>query len=212
MTKPKCTIEELKKHYGVTNVSETPEFKVWGTMKQRCNNPKAGYFHCYGGRGITVCPEWNHRRGFKQFIADMGPRPSKQYSLDRIDNSGPYSPDNCEWATLTHQARHTRKNHLLTIRGETKPKCEWLEMAGIGRNTFDGRLADGWNPERALFTPSGRYSDITEAEVSRVLELHKKGLSNRQIANMLNRSKRSVWLIIHYGTTHIKALTSPAPR
>lgn len=79
-----------------------PEYKVWAAMKQRCQNPRNSRYHRYGGRGITVCPEWLD--SFDAFLAHVGPRPSKGYSLERINNNGNYEPGNVKWATHQQQA------------------------------------------------------------------------------------------------------------
>ena len=79
-----------------------PEYKVWAAMKQRCQNPRDPRYHRYGGRGITVCPEWCD--SFDAFLTHIGPRPSKGYQLDRIDNDGCYEPGNVRWATPQQQA------------------------------------------------------------------------------------------------------------
>ncbi len=82
------------------NKSNLKEYNAWNAMKNRCNNPKDPSFYRYGGRGISVCDRW---LTFENFLADMGNRPSKRYSLDRINNDGNYEPGNCRWATAKVQ-------------------------------------------------------------------------------------------------------------
>lgn len=83
-----------------------PEYRIWSSMKQRCQNPRNEKFADYGGRGIRVCERW---QVFENFFADMGRRPTSELSVDRRDNNGNYEPGNCRWATRSTQSRNQRK-------------------------------------------------------------------------------------------------------
>jgi hypothetical protein len=137
---------------------QLPEYRAWDSARQRCNNPNSQGFAYYGKRGIRVCPQWDHSAGFKQFLMDMGRRPSPRHTLDRIDNDGSYSPENCRWATRAEQQRNTRRNHLITINGNTKPLCDWAEVFRIPHQYVRNRIHDGCDPIQALVTPSVRVS------------------------------------------------------
>lgn len=88
----------------ITNGNKTPTYRSWKAMIQRCTNPNAINYANYGGRGVTVAPEW---RSFQQFLADMGERPEGT-SLDRIDVNSGYGPGLCRWATRKEQAQNRR--------------------------------------------------------------------------------------------------------
>jgi hypothetical protein len=92
--------------------SAAPEYRAWTNMKARCFNPNDPHFPTYGGRGITVCPEW--QRSFEAFLADIDSRPSPEHTLDRIDNDGDYRPGNVRWTTWDEQSRNRNGSVLLS--------------------------------------------------------------------------------------------------
>lgn len=89
------------------------ENNAWTNMIQRCTNPNRPDYKYYGDRGITVCPEWLN--SFGQFLKNMGNCPEGM-SLDRIDNSKNYEPNNCRWATKNEQMQNTRKTMIITYK------------------------------------------------------------------------------------------------
>jgi len=133
--------------------SRTFLYRVWCVAKGRCYNPTDQHYARYGGRGITMCDRW--RESFAAFIQDMGPRPAGM-TLDRIDNDGPYSPENCRWATHTTQMRNMVRNRHLTFKGETLTIAEWAERTGLPYGALFYRIQQGWSVEDALTTPSRR--------------------------------------------------------
>lgn len=123
-------------------------YRIWTQMKARCNNPKTAHYDRYGGRGVKVCPAWED---FNTFLADMG-HPPEKHSLERVDNNGPYSPENCRWATRKEQANNTARNIYMTHEGVTLSLMQWSEKSGISYSTILGRHRLGWEPERVLST------------------------------------------------------------
>jgi hypothetical protein len=128
-------------------LSGTSEHVIWLGMLDRCYNVNGDAYDHYGGRGIVVCDRW--RSSFIDFLQDMGPRP-KGRSLDRIDNDGPYSPDNCRWATPQQQAENRRMTRWLEWNGERHTISEWARRLGICRTAINQRLKRGWTLQRAL--------------------------------------------------------------
>jgi hypothetical protein len=105
-------------------LGKAPIRHVWKQMMRRCYDPTSSHFYCYGGRGISVCERWHD---MATFARDMGGKPSPKHSLDRIDNDGPYSPENCRWATPSEQARNKRT----TRRIDGVPLADLCERFGV---------------------------------------------------------------------------------
>jgi hypothetical protein len=138
-------INQGAKTHGKTN---TPEYRVWQNMKRRCHVPSHRDYPNYGGRGITVCQRW--RNSFANFLKDMGLRPSRYHSLDRIKNDEEYGPENCKWATAEEQSRNTRRNVMITAWGQTLCISQWATQIGVSCHTIHRRLLAGWTTERAV--------------------------------------------------------------
>lgn len=134
-------------------LSDTRTYKIWCQMRRRCLSPTNPRYADYGGRGITVAPEWND---FAVFLADMGEAPEGM-SIERIDNERGYCKENCKWADQATQNRNTRRSRRVTHNGVTKTVSEWAAEYGLSRETLAQRLRNGWNVERALTHPAHLY-------------------------------------------------------
>jgi hypothetical protein len=137
-----------RRKHGMTR---TPEYTVWLNIRRRCYEPRNNRFAYYGGRGIIVCPEW--RESFEQFYADMGIRPSLKHTVERRDNDGNYTPENCYWATDDIQRRNKRTNRMLTFEGRTLCAKDWSKITGLHRTTILQRVDSGWPVDQALTMP-----------------------------------------------------------
>jgi hypothetical protein len=142
-----CTSHTGNLRHGM---KDTPEYRTWCAIKRRCNSPSDTSYPRYGALGVRVCEAWEN--SFEQFFADMGPRPDGT-SIDRIDSSKGYSPENCRWATTHEQSRNKKNNVWITISGETKVMFDWARVFGISPGTVISRMRSGWDPVRAVTTP-----------------------------------------------------------
>jgi hypothetical protein len=106
-----------------------PEYVSWSSMIQRCENVNHKSYTNYGGRGITVCKEW--REDFNNFLADMGPKPTKKHSLERKNNDEGYNPQNCIWSLMSEQSRNKRNNVFLEVNGKLVLMGDYAKMCGI---------------------------------------------------------------------------------
>ena len=136
-------------------LSGTPEYDAWRHMKDRCFNPNHKAYSNYGDRGITVCDRW--KNSFQNFLADMGSRLTAKHSLDRIDNDGDYSAENCKWYTKAEQDNNRRSNRLITIDDVTLTITQWENKMGFKRMTIQNRLNRGWSEYDAVMTLVRQY-------------------------------------------------------
>lgn len=113
------------------------EYTAWTNMMHRCYSEKCSQFFRYGGRGIAVCERWQDVRNF---VLDMGRKPSRFHSLDRIDNEQGYSPDNCRWADKRTQAENRRSSVMFTVDGLTLCVRGWSRHWGVSRYIARKRL------------------------------------------------------------------------
>lgn len=152
-----CYIKEFTgKRARTHGLTKSRAYRIWVDMRRRCLEPQEPSYRNYGARGIAVCERWKDPHGgFENFLADMG-HPPHRHTLDRIDNDGPYAPENCKWATYKEQHRNKRTNRIEYLNGIGKPLSEWVEIHGANYYRVLHRLRLGWTFEDAMFRPSMR--------------------------------------------------------
>lgn len=146
--------------------SRTPEYAAWNSMIHRCYVRSDKAYPKYGGRGITVCPEW--RESVLNFISDMGPRP-KGHVLDRIDSNKNYCAENCRWATWDQSNQNKRNNIVVTFRGEKIPLTEAIKLvkSPVSYRSVVYRVRKGWRIEQALTALPIIRNQHTKSQVQR---------------------------------------------
>jgi hypothetical protein len=121
---------------------------VWRGIHRRCTSEKDSRYHRYGGRGITVCEEWNDFERFKNWSYSHDYH--EGLTIERIDNDGPYSESNCKWATKKEQANNTKNNRIIEFEGKSHTIAEWSEITGIKQGTILKRIQLGWSAKEVL--------------------------------------------------------------
>ena len=149
--------EKAKERATRHNEAHTSLYYVWQAMRMRCFNKNDKGYKNYGGRGITVCAQWNKDYvAFRNWAINNGYKPG--LSIDRIDNNKGYCPENCRWATRSQQNNNTRRTLLIEYQGRTDTLSWWCKKLGLNHNTIYARIyCYKWPIEKALTTPIGGH-------------------------------------------------------
>ena len=131
--------------HGLSNLAE---YAIWATIKARCYSETSAGWVDYGARGIGMSDEW--KESFPAFYRDMGPRPSKEHSVERENNEQGYCKENCRWATKLEQANNRRNSRLYELDGKTKTVSEWCREFGLKYTNVYMRLRRGMSFEDAI--------------------------------------------------------------
>lgn len=136
-------------------------YYAYDNMKRRCYDKKSDHYKWYGAEGKGLCPEWSGKDGFQRFADwSLANGYTDELTIDRIDNTKGYSPDNCRWVTPKENCRNKRNNHFITYQGETKTIAEWAEVFGMPDSTLRQRIKAGWSVDDAVTKPiKGRIND-----------------------------------------------------
>lgn len=132
--------------------NQSPEFRAWAAMRNRCTNPSNERYPRYGGRGVQVCGRW--LESFANFLEDMGRRPGPEYSLERLNNDGNYEVSNCKWVSKIDQANNTINNIRYTHKGKTLTLAQWSRETGLSQGCLGYRHRQGWSVEDMLSIPA----------------------------------------------------------
>ena len=173
---------------------------VWRSMNNRCYNEKQKSYATYGGRGIFIVDAWRGKGGFDNFVRDMGERPQGS-SIERIDNNGPYSPENCRWASKFDQAKNKRNNRWITANGQTKHLAEWARDLDCSPAAILYRLNSGMSEQEAvtkvvLDNPNAK---LTYADACYIRDIYPE-MTAQALANKFDVSKKTVLNVIHNKT------------
>jgi hypothetical protein len=193
-------IKRSTKHGYSPSKNRSDTYTIWAKIIQRCTNINDKAYPNYGERGITICDEWLN---FVNFLQDMGERPSKQHSIDRIDNSKGYNKENCRWATSKEQGRNKRNNILLTFQNETLTVSEWCEKLNLPEKHIRARLKLGWSHEDTLSIPIGTNQDNVHC---RKLTKDNITLTVAEWAKQLNIPAQRIYQRLHRGASDEQAL------
>lgn len=165
-----------------------PEYNAWHSMKKRCFSSGCKAYKNYGGRGITICERW---MDFKNFLNDMGRKPSHKHTIERINNNGNYEPSNCKWATAAEQNRNKRNCISFEFMGRRQLIADWSKELGYDRTLIIDRLGRGWSVEKALSTPPKKRT-ARNSNTEDIIRLHNEGKTISEISKQLNCNYHTV--------------------
>lgn len=132
-------IGSLQRTHGMSGGNRV--YRIWLDMRRRCSNSERKCWHNYGGRGITICPEWSDYANFHAWALANGYH--NDLTLERKNNNGNYEPENCRWATRKEQCNNTRNNVMVDFKGQIKTLKQWSEELGIKYSTLHARVRRG---------------------------------------------------------------------
>lgn len=136
------------RHGASRRIGRTTEYGAWVGMRKRCYDKKTNQFKDYGGRGIAVCERWLH--SFENFLADVGLKPTRLHTIDRINNDGNYEPGNVRWSTRKEQQNNRRTTRMVQYLGKTQSLTAWCEELNQNKIRICSRMARGMTPQQAL--------------------------------------------------------------
>jgi len=173
---------------------------IWRAMHNRCYNSNQKSYPLYGGRGIVVDARWHGKDGFGAFVQDMGDRPVGG-TIERMDNDGAYSPENCKWATRLEQAKNKRNTRFITANGETKHLADWARCLGCNPSAILARIQSGMDEVEAVTKPIPERPNakLTMANAEYVRQTYPMKTA-QHLATELGVSKKTVLNIIHNRT------------
>ena len=169
----------------------------------RCYDESDTNFVRYGARGIFVCERWHD---FACFWSDLQSWESSNLTLERQNNDGPYSPENCIFAPMAVQARNTRSNVYLEYNGRRMVIQDWAKEFGISHNTLTYRIRAGWSIERALYTPTGR------TKRGKLIEFDGQKKSLADWSRTMDIQEDTIRARLNAGWSAERALTTPVLR
>jgi hypothetical protein len=183
--------------------ADTPIYKVWQMMRDRCENPESSNYENYGGRGIKVCERW---QSFLTFLADMGERPSDAHSIEREDNDGNYEPGNCVWATRDQQNNNSRNCHTLTHDGMIDTLTGWAKRLGCKAALLINRVHKGWSTAEVLAPP---FVMTRPKRKSPLYQWHGESLSILELSRKTGVPRTVIAYRLSVGWSLDHALTAP---